>query len=217
MPTLKGAFIKLESGRPSPVADVIVFQFNPDTVTRTPTLVSAPASPVGGGEMDANDQPAEPSESISFSLRVDATDALAEGSSTARSYGVLPALSALELLLQPQPAQSANLSGGGAGPHRHPPDELATTLFFWGEQRILPVTVSSLSISELEYDTALNPIRAEVYVNLDVLTPSQLSSRDRLARGAYAYTQRVKGTLAGVNRENPPNPLTRTLDRVRRT
>jgi hypothetical protein len=74
-------------------------------------------------------------------------------------------------------------------------------LFFWGPFRILPVAMTSLSITETEYDTLLNPVRAEVQVNLQVLVPTQLAG-DTLASGAFKYTQGVKEVMAALNLAN---------------
>jgi hypothetical protein len=74
-------------------------------------------------------------------------------------------------------------------------------LFFWGPFRILPVTVTNLNITETEYDMLLNPVRAEVAVNLTVLTPSQIADDD-LASGAYKYSQGVKEVMAALNLAN---------------
>ena len=48
------------------------------------------------------------------------------------------------------------------------------TLFVWGAQRVLPVRVTSLSITEEAYDTLLNPIRAKVDLSLYVLSYADL-------------------------------------------
>ena len=44
------------------------------------------------------------------------------------------------------------------------------TVFVWGEKRVLPVRLSSLSITEEAYDPNLNPIHAKVDLTLQVLT-----------------------------------------------
>ena len=74
MAALKGAFIKLGAGLLGALPNIIVFQFNPDRVTRTPRLVQPPAPSSGAGTTNAAQQPSLPSESISFSLRLDASD-----------------------------------------------------------------------------------------------------------------------------------------------
>jgi len=178
-----------------------VFQFNPESVSRTPSLAQPPQPSTGQGSSDATQQPAQPTESISFSLRIDATDQLASSNPIAATSGILPTLSALELLMVPKSSLSIDLFNlsGGPQPHLHPPDRLPTVLFIWGPFRILPVTVNSLSINETEYDTLLNPIRAEVSVSLQVLTPSQLATDATFARGAYKYSQGVKEVMAALN------------------
>jgi hypothetical protein len=73
------------------------------------------------------------------------------------------------------------------------------------------VTVLSLSVTETQFDQLLNPIRAEVSVSVEVSTPSQLDRGALLARGAYAYTQRVREAMAALNLANPPDLLTKTI------
>jgi hypothetical protein len=199
MATLKGAFINLGAGILGALPNIVVFQFNPDRVTRTPTRALPPPAPDGSGQRDATLQPGMPPETISFTLKVDATDQLADVNLLAIASGILPALSALELLMLPKSALAIDLFhlGGGGKPHRHPPDRLPTVLFFWGPYRILPVAVTNLSITETEYDVKLTPIRAEVSVNLQVLTPDQLTDQ-KLAKGAYAYSQGVKEVMAAL-------------------
>jgi hypothetical protein len=158
----------------------------------------------GSGKRPASQQPDEPSQSISFSLRVDATDQLAQSNPIAAGSGILPTLSALELLMVPKSSLSIdlfNLSGSKNKSHQHPPEKLPTVLFFWGPFRILPVSITSLSITETQYDPLLNPVRAEVSVNLQVLTPSQLNDAT-LAIGAYKYSQGVKEVMAALNLAN---------------
>jgi len=204
MATLKGAFIKLDADVLGALPNIIVFQFNPEQLSRTPALSQPPASDNGAGNQYSGQQPAPPSESFSFNLRLDATDQLAAGNPIAAASGILPALSALELLLVPKSSLTLDLLSlsGGKKPHVHPPESLPTVLFFWGPSRILPVSVTSLNITETQYDTLLNPVRAEVTVNLQVLTPGQLAADAAFARGAYQYSQGVKEVLAALNLAN---------------
>jgi hypothetical protein len=204
MAALKGAFINLGSGLLGFLPNIIVFQFNPNTVTRTPTIPQPPRPSDGSGTTNAQQQPAQPGETMSFNLRIDATDFLAESNPIAAASGILPTLSALELLMVPKSSLSidlTSLAGGGSGAHTHPPDSLPTVLFFWGPFRIVPITITSLTINETQYNTALIPIRAEVTVNLQVLTPTQMAQDSTLAQGAYKYTQGVKEVMAALNLE----------------
>jgi hypothetical protein len=203
MPALKGAFISLGGGLLGALPNIVVFQFNPDRITRTPALAQAPTASTGAGNCDARQQPGQPGETISFTLRLDATDQLASSNVIAAASGILPTLSALELLMAPKGSLSIDLFnlGGTSAPFQLPPNKLPTVLFFWGPFRILPVTVTNLNITETEYDMLLNPVRAEVSINLTVLTPSQIADDD-LASGAYKYSQGVKEVMAALNLAN---------------
>jgi hypothetical protein len=204
MGALKGAFLSFSGGALRPLPNIIVFQFNPEKVTRTPSMPRPPPVPTNAGSSNAQNQPCLPGESISFSLRLDASDQLAQSNPIAAASGILPTLSALELLMIPQRSLSISLfspSGGGSGPYKFPPAKLPSVLFFWGPYRILPVAITSMSISETEYDPLLNPVRSDVSLSLQVLIPQQLAG-DTLARGAYNYSLGVKQVMAALNLAN---------------
>src|SRR5215467_11204345 len=158
MATLKGAFINLGAGLLGGLPNIVIFQFNPERVSRTPRLAQPPTTPVGAGQVDATQQAAEPDESFSFTLKLDASDQLAESNPIAVANGILPVLSALELLMVPRSAMTidlARLAGRASTKYVNPPSKLPIVLFFWGPFRIWPVTVNSLSITEIEYNTLL--------------------------------------------------------------
>jgi hypothetical protein len=204
MGTLKGAFINFGAGLLGALPNIVVFQFNPDRVTRTPKMVQPPPRDDGSGTHNANLTPGQPSETYSFTLRLDASDQLASSNPIAAASGILPTLSALELLMVPKDSLSINLFSlsGGDQPFQVPPAKLPTVLFFWGPFRIFPVNLTSLSITETEYDPLLNPIRAEITVSLTVLTPSQIDPGATIAVGAYKYSQGVKEVMAALNLAN---------------
>lgn len=203
MATLKGAFLNYGDGLSGVLPNIVVFQFNPTQISRTPSIPRRPQPCTNSGATNAKQQPCPPSEGMSFTLRIDATDLLAQGNPIAATRGILPTLSALELLMVPLAPVSQNLLSlsGHAGPYQSPPSNLPTVLFFWGPYRILPVAITSLSVVETEYDTQLNPVRADVSVNLDVLQPNQLAG-DKIGNAAYSYSQGVKQTMAALNLAN---------------
>jgi hypothetical protein len=205
MAALKGAFLSFGAGLLGALPNIVVFQFNPEQVSRTPSLPQPPSLPGNAGPTDALQQPTLPGESISFTLKLDASDQLADGNPIAAASGILPTLCALELLMVPASSLTINLvalvGGSSPGPYQFPPNELPTVLLFWGPFRILPVAITSLSITETEYDTLLNPIRAEVSVSLQVLVPTQLAG-NTLANAAYSYSQGVKEVMAALNLAN---------------
>jgi hypothetical protein len=209
MAILKGAFLNLGAGLVGVLPNIVVFQFNPETVTRSPSLAQPPRARNGSGRIVGIQQPDEPTESISFSLKLDATDQLARSNPIAAASGILPMLSALELLMIPKSSFSvaqaelnrlASLTKNRS--FTFAPLKLPTVLFFWGPFRILPVTVANLHITEQQFDTKLIPVRAEVSVSLHVLLPTELLEVGSLARGAYKYTQKVKEVMAALNLTN---------------
>jgi hypothetical protein len=54
------------------------------------------------------------------------------------------------------------------------PPEAPLTLFVWGPQRVVPVRLTSFSITEQAYDPLLNPILAKADLSLQVLSYSDL-------------------------------------------
>ena len=74
-------------------------------------------------------------------------------------------------------------------------------LFFWGPYRIWPVAITSLAITESEYDTLLIPDPRRGDRGLSILTPTHLSG-ETLALGAYKYSQGVREVMAALNLAN---------------
>ncbi|TFW31740.1 hypothetical protein [Massilia horti] len=165
---IKGAIIGLDPL--NPLASVVVFQYNPDTMTRR-----LEARTSGGGD---NSDRAEalrlagpPKETITLNVEVDAADQLEQGNPQAQLTGVSPMLAALEMLLYPKSlGVIANLALAQVGNIEIIPPEAPLTLFVWGPTRVLPVRVTGFSITEEAYDTLLNPIRAKVDLTLQVLS-----------------------------------------------
>jgi hypothetical protein len=165
---LKGAIIGLDPLKP--LASVVVFQYNPDTLSRRITARSS-----GGSDNAARSEAfrltGPPKEEITASIEIDATDHLEQANPLAVASGVHPTLAALEMLLYPQSALTiANTALALAGNLEIIPPEAPLTLFFWGPARVVPVRITSLSITEEAYDTLLNPIRAKVDLTLQVLS-----------------------------------------------
>ncbi len=98
---LKGALIGLDPL--NPLASIVVFQYNPDSMTRKLDIRSS-----GGGDgadkSEAFRLTGPPKETITVSIEVDATDGLDENNPLATKLGIYPTLSALEMLLYPKSA-----------------------------------------------------------------------------------------------------------------
>ena len=110
-----------------------------------------------------------PKETITLTVEIDATDQLEQANAVTTAVGIYPTLAALEMLLYPKSATViANDILSLIGTIEVIPVEGPMTLFVWGPQRVLPVRITSLSITEEAHDPLLNPIRAKVELSLAV-------------------------------------------------
>jgi len=100
-----------------------------------------------------------PKETITLNEVIfDATDQLAAADPVATSAGVYPQLSALEMLLYPKSATViANTVLLAAARSRSFQPDAPLTLLIWGAKRVLPVRISSFSITEERYDRTSTP------------------------------------------------------------
>jgi hypothetical protein len=163
---LKGALIGLDLLNPPP--QVVSFQYNPDSLTRT--LKPRIAAP-GADRSEALRLQGPPEETIRLEVELDATDALAAGDDTARRLGIHSSLAALERLVYPGAASViANEVLLRLGVMEIVAPMAPLTLFVWSVKRVLPVLIEDYSITEEAFDPALNPIRAKVGLNLRVLS-----------------------------------------------
>jgi hypothetical protein len=137
---------------------IIVFSYNPETLCRK--LEPGISAPDAANPIPAT-LPASPRQTIRFTLQMDATDQLEtpDQNPLAVKFGVYPVMSAIEVLMYaPNNVQSA------------------LTLFVWGANRVVPVRVVELQITEQLFDPTLNPIRVEVTVTLMVQTETDFAA-----------------------------------------
>jgi hypothetical protein len=182
----------------NPLASIIVFQYNPETVTRTVTVRTA------GQDADQSEAlrlKGPPGETIAFDVELDATDQLEKADPIATTLGVAPALASLEMLLYPKSALViANQVLMSFGVIEVIPAEAPLTLLIWGSKRVLPVRLTSFTITEQAFDPALNPIQAKVALSLQVLTYDDLGLLS--IGGALSLAHQVIGetmaTIAGA-------------------
>lgn len=220
---LRGALVEFMPAGLIPIPNIIVFQYNPESMSHAWTQPEAP--PAGPNATNTNPLAVKgnPGEQFSFTLALDAADSIADGTAAAalaKVSGVYTRLAALEMLLYPASATSGGLLGSvtaaigglfGAGKdggvkRSVPANTVNTVLFVWGPGRIVPVRVTALTVTERLYDVVLNPTRAEVQITLRVLTDDELKhDTDKLAglaKAANAYSQGLRQTLAVANLVN---------------
>jgi Contractile injection system tube protein len=172
---MKGAIVGIDPF--NPLASIVVFQYNPDTLTRTLQAQSAGAQ--GGDRSEAMRLKGAPVETFKLDVEIDATDQLERDDALTESLGIYPQLSALEMLIYPKSALVlVNTALLAAGSMEVIPPAAPLTLFIWGPKRILPVRLTEFSITEEAYDVQLNPIRAKVSLGLRVLSYNDLPLTD---------------------------------------
>jgi hypothetical protein len=168
--TLRGAIISFKL--PDPVPSVIVFQYNPASMSRT-----LEARTSGGGDGAGEEAfriAGAPNETIKIDIEFDDTDGTA-GSDEPRQGGVLAQLAALELLIAPPTALViANTILAQVGTIEIIPPQAPFTVLVFGRHRVVPVRIAEFSVSEDEFGPDLSPIRAKVSLGLKVLTYSDL-------------------------------------------
>ncbi|MGK5110665.1 MULTISPECIES: hypothetical protein [unclassified Geodermatophilus] len=208
---LRGAFV--EFGLTIPPL-VVVFQFNPLQLTRSRSLTfAAPAAETGGSaaplrtirqfhgtfsdltELQKQQMVTVQEQSIGFDLRLDATDRLDEEDAITENFGIGPQIATLELMVHPK---SESLVGGALAKLLGRPDGFSFTrsanppliLFVFGRKRVLPVNINSMTITETEFSSDLNPVRATVGVNLTVIEGKSVP---------YLYSKAMTEAMSALN------------------
>ncbi len=211
MSLLRGALIEYGTSLLGLIPNVVIFQFNPESLSRT---LQIPQRPTGATQRETTQAGEKTFEKITFKAHFSAANMLDEDKVLAKMFGIGPQLAALEKMVLPS-AKIAGLIGaaldaigdalGGGGDDAPaqpiPREKYPRILFIWGPLRILPVTIDSMSISELEYDSILNPLRAEVDITLSVIAVDDCSD-DVLAKGALEYSTIAKEAQAIANLAN---------------
>jgi hypothetical protein len=186
---IKGAIIGQDPF--NPVASIITFQYNPETLTRT---LQPQGSGEGGARSEAMRLRGAPVETIRMEVEIDITDQLEKGDTDARDYGIYPQLSALEMLVYPKLALVAtNTINLALGTIEIVPPTGPNTLLIWGKNRVVPVRLTDYSVVEEAYDERLNPIRAKVTLSLRVLSYNDVSLTDPAYTQFITYQGRKEG------------------------
>jgi hypothetical protein len=167
---VSGAIVGIDPTDPRPT--VILFQYNPDTLSRT---LAPQMGAEGGDRTEQLRLKGAPVETIKLDIELDAADSLERDEPSAREVGIHPQLAALEILVYPRAQRIiANTQLLALGTIEILPPVAPLTLFVWGPKRVLAVKLTEFTITEEAYDAKLNPIRAKVSLGLRVLTYSDL-------------------------------------------
>lgn len=209
MVLLRGALIEYASDFFGPLPNLVIFQFNPDTLSRN---ISIPERPTGATSRETSQAGNIPVERITLTAHFSAADKLNTGNVIAQELGISPQLAALEKMVYPSNligellGEALDKIGDALGLEGSddiakqpiPREKYPQILFIWGKTRVLPVLLESMSITEQQYDSSLNPIQAEVALGLAVAS----NPDDKVGKGALKYSNLAKEAQAIVNLAN---------------
>ena len=215
---VRGAIVQLIEDVIGIIPNIIPFQYNPETVSRTLT----PWNPFeveqsGRGQIAPTAQPFDPKEAITIEVHFNAADLLEDDDAVAKAIGVADRLAAVEKLLLPSSGLLGDLVAavGDLTGNPPPPERLSVpvALLVWGPGRILPVRVTGYSVEETTFLPSLQPLMAKVSLTLEVLTPDVFRCESgpaiELAIAAYKFFRVQQSALAiAHNARNAAQALT---------
>ncbi|RNC64161.1 MAG: hypothetical protein ED859_18665 [Desulfuromonadales bacterium] len=178
--TVKGMLIEYALSIP-PL--VLVFDFNPQTLTRTRTITlrtgSAPGTR-GGYDFALPTETARVAqgvtvqpESFTIEILLDATDRMNDGDPIATQFGIEPELDTLRTMVEPKaqgPGGLQTLASLGLGGQRafQRSESASVLLLVWGTH-ILPLFLTSVRITEEAHLPSLVPYRAKASLTMQVI------------------------------------------------
>lgn len=192
----------------------LVFEFNPQTLSRTRTVTvrtgNAPGTRGGYDFVLPTETPrvsqgvtVQP-ESFHLTILLDATDRMDRGDPVASRFGVQPELDTLRTMVEPKsqgPGGVQLLSSLGQGGERaFQRDESASVLLFvWGPH-ILPVFLTTVRVDEKAHLPSLLPYRAEADLTVQVIEGNnpfyQVETVRQIAFAALNTTRTVSGSVS---------------------
>jgi len=218
---LKGAIIQFSAPLFVPIPNIIIFQYNPESVSRTLEIWKPPSDERAKDDIKQTNivaQPRDPEESFNVVLELDATDEMESKALHPQTIisGVADRIAALELLTYPPDTGSGGLLSGGLSLAADVAGGITGSakatvkvaerktvpliLFFFGPGRIVPVRITTFTVDEQAFNPLLYPIRAKVTVGMKVLDPAGLTDDKtavyKLANACYQFTKGQKKVLA---------------------
>jgi hypothetical protein len=162
---------------------VLVFDFNPQSLTRSRTITlrtgSAPGTR-GGYDFALPTETARvaqgvtvQSESFTMEILLDATDRMNDGDPIATQFGIEPELDTLRTMVEPKaqgPGGLQTLASLGLGGERafQRSESASVLLLVWGTH-ILPLFLTSIRVTEEAHLPSLVPYRAKASLTMQVI------------------------------------------------
>jgi hypothetical protein len=192
---VKGGIVVLDPDT-SVVQRIITLQYNPDTLSRS---LQIKAISEGGDRSEAMRLTGPPVETIKLDAEIDATDQLEfpDQNKVSVQVGIHPQLAALETLVYPTSNQlQSNNDRARSGTLEIVPMQAPLTIFVWSKNRVVPVRLTEVSVTEEAFDPALNPIRAKVSLGMRVLSVNDLDFNHKGSSIFMAYLQQKERLTA---------------------
>ena len=218
---IPGAFVQLVEQVIGFVPNIVAFQYNPATITRTlepwaPMEVDQAAR----GAQAPGVQPYDPQEKFSFTLELHAADGMEQGNPITQVSGVAAQIAALKKLTQPSAgligdlvASAQALAANAPGAVERP--SVPVVIMILGPGILYPVRLTSFSVEEKEFNPLLYPVHASVSVELQVLTPDSFACSRKLpaqaAIATYNFTKLQEDVLAIANLANTASTVVGSL------
>lgn len=173
----------------SAIDRIIALQYNPVSLSRT---LKGMDMGEGSERSQALRLKGPATESYTLEADIDAADQLEfpDQNKEIVENGIAPILSALELMVYPKSADLiSNNSQASSGVLEIIPTEGPLILFIWSKNRVMPVKLTSFSITEEAFDPNLNPILAKVNLGMQVLTVNDVGFEHKGGQLYMAYQQ----------------------------
>jgi hypothetical protein len=171
----------------------IAMQYNPDSISRSYQVQGVGGE--AGDRLDVVRLKGPPIETIKVEAELDVTDALEAARlspSTAVALGLQPQIAALETLIYPDSGTiRSNQQLAQTGTLEITPAQTPIILFVWSRNRIIPVRITDLTVTEEAFDSNLNPIRAKVAMTMRTLSTTDFPSGHR-GNSLYLAYQETK-------------------------
>lgn len=187
---------------------VLVFEFNPQSLSRSRTITlktgSAPGTQGGYDFLLPTETPRVAQgvtvapETFSMEILLDATDRMNDGEVIATQFGIEPELDTLRSMVEPKsqgPGGLQTLSSLGLGGERafQRSESASVLLLVWGTH-ILPVFLTSVQVTEEAHLPSLIPYRAKATLSMQIIegnNPFYQVEKVRQVLGAALNTGRT--------------------------
>jgi hypothetical protein len=209
--TLRGGIVVIDPDT-ARVLRVVTFQYNPDTLTRTVQIQAASGDTPDHLETLRLKGP--PIETIKLEAEIDAADMLEDPDKNPNtvSFGIQPQIAAIEALAYPPSSQVKDVFKlAASGTMEIVAQTAPLPLFVWGKNRVLPVRITDLSVTEEAFSPNLDPLRAKISLSMRVLTVNDLGVDNKGGNLAMLYHQKkeqmaqlAKGAMQSLGLQGVP-------------